>query len=82
MKGRERERTIDVWLPLTHPVSGTWPTNQACALDWKANWQPFGASTPSTEPHQPGLFIGILKSTFSPLLVPSLFSISMRFSTS
>ena len=42
MKGRERERTIDVWLPLTHPVSGTWPTNQACALDWKANWPPFG----------------------------------------
>ena len=33
-KGRERERdrNINVWLPLTHPLLGTWPTTQACAL--------------------------------------------------
>ena len=33
-RGREaeRERNIDVWLPLLHPVLGTWPTTQACAL--------------------------------------------------
>ena len=33
-KGREgeRERTISVWLPLTRPLLGTWPTTQACAL--------------------------------------------------
>ena len=28
----ERERNINVWLPLTHPSLGTWPTTQACAL--------------------------------------------------
>ena len=31
---RERERNIDVWLPLAHPPLGTWPATQACALDW------------------------------------------------
>ena len=29
---KERERSINVWLPLTHPLLGTWPTTQACAL--------------------------------------------------
>ena len=28
----ERERNINVWLPLTHPLLGTWSTTQACAL--------------------------------------------------
>ena len=28
----ERERNINVWLPLMHPHLGTWPTTQACAL--------------------------------------------------
>ena len=28
----ERERNINVWVPLEHPVLGTWPTTQACAL--------------------------------------------------
>ena len=33
-EGREkkRERYINVWLPLTHPILGTWPASQACAL--------------------------------------------------
>ena len=31
-KEKERERNISVWLPLAHPVLGTWPTPQACAL--------------------------------------------------
>ena len=33
-RGREgeRERNINVWLPLAYPVLGTWPTTQACAL--------------------------------------------------
>ena len=26
----ERERNIDVWLPLMRPLLGTWPTTQAC----------------------------------------------------
>ena len=38
-KGREkeRERNINVWLPLTRPLLGTWPTTQACALEWESN---------------------------------------------
>ena len=30
--GEEKERNISVWLPLTRPMLGTWPTTQACAL--------------------------------------------------
>ena len=29
---KERERNINVWLPLTHPLLGTWLATQACAL--------------------------------------------------
>ena len=29
---KERERNISVWLPLVHPLLGTWPATQACAL--------------------------------------------------
>ena len=33
-EGRETERegNINVWLPLMHPLLGTWPETQACAL--------------------------------------------------
>ena len=31
-KEKERERNINVWLPLTCPRLGTWPAIQACAL--------------------------------------------------
>ena len=31
-KEKERERNIIVWLSLTCPLLGTWPTTQACAL--------------------------------------------------
>ena len=33
-EGREKERgrNINVWLPLTYPQLGTWPTTQACTL--------------------------------------------------
>ena len=31
-KERERERNINLWLPLVSPLTGTWPTTQACAL--------------------------------------------------
>ena len=30
--GRKRERNISKWLPQVHPLLGTWPTTQACAL--------------------------------------------------
>ena len=29
---REKERNINVWLPLVCPLLGTWPATQACAL--------------------------------------------------
>ena len=31
-KEKERERSFNVWLPLAHPLLGTWSTTQACAL--------------------------------------------------
>ena len=33
-EGREKERVknINVWLSLMHPLLGTWPATQACAL--------------------------------------------------
>ena len=31
-KEKERERNVNVWLSLTFPLLGTWPTTQACAL--------------------------------------------------
>ena len=35
-KENERERNINVWLPLVHPILRTWPATQACALT--GNW--------------------------------------------
>ena len=29
---KDKERNINVWLPLARPALGTWPTTQACAL--------------------------------------------------
>ena len=31
-KEKERERKINVWLPLLCPTLGTWPKTRACAL--------------------------------------------------
>ena len=33
----ERDRNINVWLPLACPLLGIWPATQACALDWESN---------------------------------------------
>ena len=43
---KERERSINVWLPL----------NPGMCPDWELNWRPFGlqAGTQSTELHQSG----------------------------
>ena len=53
---KETERNINVWLPLMHPLLGTWPATQACALIGNMNRQPFAlqSGAQSTEPHQPG----------------------------
>ena len=41
-KGREKERETDinVWLPLTYPLLGTWPSTQACALTGNGTGDP------------------------------------------
>ena len=58
-RDEERERNINVWLPLTCPLLGTWPATQACALDLEWNQRAFGLQdgTQSIEPHQPGCLV-------------------------
>ena len=43
-----------MWLPLTWPPQGTWPTTQACALTGNGTTIWFSACAQSSEPHQPG----------------------------
>ena len=55
-KEGDGERNINVWLPLLHPLLGTWPTTQACALIGnRTSDLSFGlqAGAQSTEPLQP-----------------------------
>ena len=65
-RGKERERNINVWLPLTCPPLGTWPATQACAPTGNRTSDPLvcGAANQSgvtTESHQPGLKIPTFK---------------------
>ena len=57
-RGREgeRERNINVWLPLVLPRTGDLARNPGMCPDWESNWWPFGsqAHTQSTELYQPG----------------------------
>ena len=39
-KEKERETNINVWLPLTLPLLGTWSATQACALTWNGTGDP------------------------------------------
>ena len=41
-RDKERERNIDVWLPFRHPLLGTWPATQACALTGDRTSDPLG----------------------------------------
>ena len=55
-RGREGEGNINVWLPLVHPLLGTWPATQACALPGNRTGDSgLWAGTQSTELHQPEL---------------------------
>ena len=47
-RDREREKNINVWLPLGHPLLGTWPATQACAL--------MGNQTRDPLVHRPALY--------------------------
>ena len=40
-----RERNINVWLPLAHPLLGTWPATQACALTGNPTSEPLVRSS-------------------------------------
>ena len=40
---KERERNINVWLSLAHPLLGIWPTTQARVPNWESNQQTFGS---------------------------------------
>ena len=53
----ERERNINVWLPLMGPPTGDLAHNPGTHPDRESNqWAPGSqASAQSTEPHQPGL---------------------------
>ena len=37
---KERERNINVWLPLERPQPGTWPATQACAMTGNRTGEP------------------------------------------
>ena len=57
-EGREKEgeRNMKVWLPLTCPLTGTWPAPQAYTpLGIQMATLLFSGCIQSTEPHQPGL---------------------------
>ena len=55
-EGKERERNISVWLPLT-PPNRDLARNPGMCPDWESNQQRFvsQAHAQSTELHQPGL---------------------------
>ena len=54
---KERERNINVWLPLMHHT-GDLACNPGTCPDWESNQRLFGsqARAQSTEPHKPGYF--------------------------
>ena len=39
---KERERNINVWLPLECPRTGDLARNPGVCPDWELNWRPFG----------------------------------------
>ena len=39
---KEKERNINMWLPLTCPTLGTWPATQACVLTGNQTGNPLG----------------------------------------
>ena len=52
---KERERNINVWLPLACPLLGTWLSTEAGALAGNQTGDPLvQAGAQSAEPHQPG----------------------------
>ena len=66
---KERERNINVWLPLACPPQENLAYGQGMCLNWESNQWPFDlqASIQSTEPQQLGLSVQqFLKSAWTP----------------
>ena len=75
---KERERNINVWLPLMWPPLGTWPVTQ---LEIKPATLQFTAHAQFTEPHQLGqdgifyiLFLKVYLIDYAITVVPFSFS--------
>ena len=74
---KRREKNINVWLPLAHPLLGTWPTTQACTLTVNQTSNPF-VQRPVLNPLSyassagQGLF-QLLEAVYIPCLVASSF---------
>ena len=49
-RDKERERNINVWLPLACPLLGTWPAIQACALTGNQTSDPLVFCRPALNP--------------------------------
>ena len=62
---KKRERNINVWSPLPHPLLGTWTATQACALSGNQTSNPFASqsASQSAELRQPKLLIAFFKSS-------------------
>ena len=61
-RGEEKEKSINVWLPLACPILGTWPTTQACALTGNRTQDPLvrrPALIPQSHTSQGGFFTNI-----------------------
>ena len=57
---KERERIINVWLPLSHPLLGNQARNPGLCPDWESNQQHFvsqPALNPLSHPSQSSLLI-------------------------
>ena len=61
--GKERERNINVWLPLVCPPLGDLACHLGVCLAWESRERPLAsqACAQSTEPHQPGPIINLLR---------------------
>ena len=60
-KEKERERKINVWFPLKHPVLGTWPATKAYTGNRTSNpWVPRPALSPLSHTSQGHVFLIIL----------------------
>ena len=43
VEGREKDRSINMWLPLMRPLLGTWPATQGMCPDWESNRGPYAS---------------------------------------